>query len=100
VFAGLQVGLHPPRSAAAHQAEMAAMLVRQRFENRAGLAMRADGEHDGVIGPFHFFVLAARSPQNTRLSSPTEPPCPRKARHEDKLREGKGAQDCERLRLT
>jgi hypothetical protein len=35
--------------AATNQPEMAAVMVRQNFQNRAGLAVWASGQHDGIV---------------------------------------------------
>ena len=39
--------------AAAHQPEMAPVLLRHQFENDAGLAVALDAEHDAFIDPLH-----------------------------------------------
>src|SRR5258708_39576803 len=57
-IARLQHAAQPRADAAAHQAEMAAALVRHQFENDARLAMPLDAEHDAVVGPLHGSYLA------------------------------------------
>ena len=52
-IAGLQHPAQPRAGAAAHQAEMAAALLRHQFENDARLAVALDAEHDAFIGPLH-----------------------------------------------
>src|SRR5258708_39648553 len=57
-IARLQHAAQPRADAAAHQAEMAAALVRHQFENDARLAVALDAEHDAVVGPLHGSYLA------------------------------------------
>src|SRR5262245_25953918 len=49
----LQYRLEPRPKAAAHKAEVAAMLARHQLEDRIRLAMALDAEHDPFIGPLH-----------------------------------------------
>ena len=52
-IAGLQDRLLLARTAAAHEAEMAAMRARHHLENGAGFAMLAGAENDSLVAPFH-----------------------------------------------
>ena len=52
-IARLQHRPQPPRAAAAHDAEMAAVLGRQQFDDRAGLAIGPRAQHHAAIPPFH-----------------------------------------------
>ncbi len=56
-IARLQHAAQPRAGAAAHQAEMPAVLARHQFENDARLAMALDAEHDAFIGPLHGLYL-------------------------------------------
>ena len=51
--AGLQHRLLLARTAAAHQAEMAAMRARHHLEDDAGFAVPAGAEDDAFVAPFH-----------------------------------------------
>ena len=51
--AGLQQRPHPRGSAAAHQAEMPAMLARQQFDDGGRFAMPPHAQHNAFVGPFH-----------------------------------------------
>ena len=51
--AGLQHRPQPRAAAAAHQAEMAAVLARHHLEDGVGLAVAPRAEHDAFVGPFH-----------------------------------------------
>ena len=53
LVAGLQHRLLLARTAAAHQAEMAAMRARHHLEDGAGLAMLPGAEDDAFVLPFH-----------------------------------------------
>ena len=53
LVARLQDRPHPRAGAAAHQAEMTAVVARQQFGDGAGFAMPPDAQHDAVIDPFH-----------------------------------------------
>src|SRR5690606_22822567 len=56
-IAGLQYGLHAPRTATANETEMTAMRQRHRLKNEAGLAMPARADDDGFILPLHGRIL-------------------------------------------
>ena len=51
--AGLQHRAHALAGAAAHEAEMAAMLAGQQFDDGGGFAMPPHAQDDAVVGPFH-----------------------------------------------
>ena len=51
--AGLQHRAQPRAAAAAHQAEMAAVLARHHLEDGIGLAVTPRPQHDAFVGPFH-----------------------------------------------
>ena len=52
-IADLQHRLHARAEAAAHHAEMAAMLARHQLEDAARLPVPFHAEHDAFIGPLH-----------------------------------------------
>src|SRR5580658_6761670 len=60
-IAGLQHATLPLTGAAAHQAEMAAVLMRHQFENDARLAMALGAEHDAFVDPLHGEYLSDSS---------------------------------------
>ena len=51
--AGLQERPHPRAGAAAHEAQVPAVLARQQFDDGGGFAMPPDAQHDALVGPFH-----------------------------------------------
>ena len=51
--ARLQQRAHALAGAAAHEAEMAAVLARKQFDDGGGFAMPPHAQDDAVVGPFH-----------------------------------------------
>ena len=58
--AGLEHRLHPARAPAMHEPEVAAVGPGHEFEDDAGLALAAQAEHQGLVGPLHARVLRRR----------------------------------------
>jgi len=67
----LQHRLHPPRSAARHMRRILAVLRGQDLDDRAGLAMGAGAEHEGVVVKFHAIstVIPAKERQRRRAGT-------------------------------
>ena len=66
--AGLQHRLLLARTAAAHEAEMAAMRPRHHLEDGAGFAMPAGTENDAFVVPFHARSLSRLARAKSRTA--------------------------------